>query len=260
MKLKPIVLCLSGHDPCGGAGIQADIEVINSHSCHAATLITCLTQQDTHNVVSIWPQNVQNFTSQARTLIKDLDVAVIKIGLIGSVEIALAILDIIKALPDIPVVMDPVLAAGGGKNMSNNNLLDTITDQLLPHITLLTPNSNEARLLSGKSNLNEAAKSLQIMGAKYVLVTGSHEDTATVDNTLYMPNLKEQTFHWERLPGDYHGSGCTLASACAALLARGFDVYTAVSEAQDYTWQTLESAYQTGSGQLNPDRFFWCEA
>lgn len=259
MKHKPVVLCFSGHDPCGGAGIQADIEVISSHGCHAASIITCLTQQDTHNVVSIWPQDPQQFTAQAKTLVNDLDIAVIKIGLIGSVEIALAIVEIIQALPNIPVVLDPVLAAGGGKKMSDTNLLETIVTKLLPHVSLLTPNSNEARILSGNSTLSDAAKTLLGMGAKNVLITGSHEDTATVDNTLYMPDQSPQTFHWERLSGHYHGSGCTLASACAALLARGFDIYTAVTEAQDFTWQSLESAYQTGSGQLNPDRIFWCE-
>lgn len=260
MKHKPVVLCLSGHDPCGGAGIQADIEVINSHSCHPASLITCLTQQDTHNVINIWPQPVEHFMAQATSLIQDLDVNVIKIGLIGSVDLAMAIVQIIRSIPHIPVVLDPVLAAGGGKNLSHTSLLNTLVEQLIPHVTLLTPNSQEARLLSGKNSLGDAASVLQDMGAKYVLITGSHEETATVDNTLYMPDKTEQIFHWERLPGQYHGSGCTLASACAALLARGFDVYTAVSEAQDFTWQALENAYQTGSGQLNPDRMFWCEA
>ena len=259
MNHKPVVLCFSGHDPSGGAGIQADIEVISSHGCHTASIITCLTQQDTHNVVSLWPQDPLLFSAQSKTLINDLDIAVIKIGLIGSVEIAHAIIKILQTMPEIPVILDPVLAAGGGKNMSNTTLLETIVTDLLPHVSLLTPNSHEARLLSGVNDLAETADFLIKRGVNNVLITGSHEASLTVDNTLYRPDHTPQTFHWERLPGQYHGSGCTLASACAALLARGFDVYTAVSEAQDFTWQTLASAYQTGSGQLNPDRMFWCE-
>lgn len=260
MQHKPVVLCFSGHDPCGGAGIQADIEVIASHGCHPASVITCLTQQNTKNVVAIWPQNDQQFLAQANAVVNDLEIAVIKIGLIGSVEIALKIVEIIKTLPNVPVVFDPVLAAGGGKNMSNAPLIDTLIRQLLPLTHLITPNSHEARLLTGKTKLSDCANALHEMGAKHILITGSHENTTTVDNTLYMPDQSAQTFHWERLAAEYHGSGCTLASACAALLARGFDVYTAVTEAQDYTWQTLATAYQTGAGQLNPDRMFWCES
>lgn len=260
MKHKPVVLCFSGHDPCGGAGIQADIEVISSHGCHPASIITCLTQQDTHNVISIWPQNPQDLRAQTTTLLNDLDIAVIKIGLIGSVEIAQAIGAILQANPQIPVVLDPVLAAGGGKKLSNANLIKTIVVELLPYVTLLTPNSDEARLLTGNQVLNESAQALLGMGAKNVLLTGGHESTLTVDNTLYRPDQPPQTFHWERLSGQYHGSGCTLASSCAALMARGFDVYTAVTEAQDFAWQALAAAYPTGSGQLNPDRMFWCES
>ena len=260
MNHRPVVLCFSGHDPCGGAGIQADIEVISSHGCHAATIITCLTQQDTHNVVTIWPQDAPQFTAQALTLINDLNIAVIKIGLIGSAEIAVSITDIIKKLPNIPVVFDPVLAAGGGRDMSNHALRKAIINQLLPYVSLITPNSHEARLLTGKTVLSDCAATLQAMGADYVLITGSHENTATVDNSLFMPDQKSQTFHWQRLSAEYHGSGCTLASACAALMARGLDIYTAVTEAQDFTWQSLEAAYKTGSGQLNPNRMFWCES
>lgn len=260
MKTKPVVLCFSGHDPCGGAGIQADIEVMNSHDCHTASVITCLTQQDTHNVYQLWPQSPEQLLAQANTLIQDMVISAIKIGLIGDPLLVQAIATVILQLPEVPVIFDPVLAAGGGQAMSNESLRMAIRDYLLPITSLLTPNTPEARLLSGQNKLSDCAEYFLNAGVKHVLITGGHENSPTIDNTFYAYDRSPQTFHWERLPHHYHGSGCTLASACAALMARGFDAYTAVSEAQDFTWQSLAAAYPTGQGQLNPNRFFWYES
>jgi hydroxymethylpyrimidine/phosphomethylpyrimidine kinase len=254
---RPSVLCFSGHDPSGGAGIQADIETIVSHRCHAASIITCLTEQDSRNVKRLLPQKPQDIISQANTLFSDFEIAAIKIGLLGSNDIAEAIAGLLLDHPHIPVVLDPVLAAGGGTELANEQLLKTIAEQVLPLTTLITPNSLEARRLSGDEDLVDCGQSLQRLGADYVLITGSHENTAQVENRLWMPDGKSETFYWQRLPHSYHGSGCTLASAVAALLAQGVDMFSAVSEAQDYTWQSLEAAYRPGRGQFNPERFFW---
>ena len=93
-----------------------------------------------------------------------------------------------------------------------------------------------------------------------MLITGTHEQSELVHNRLFMPDGLSETFNWERLPHHYHGSGCTLASAIAALLAQGLDMFTAVNEAQEFTWQTLVNAYKTGHGQHNPNRLFWMDA
>lgn len=259
MAHKPVVLCFSGHDPSGGAGIQADIETLTSHGCHAASIITCLTEQDSRNVRRIWPQPIEPLLSQARTLLNDLQVDVIKIGLLGDDAIAHAIAELLRQRPQVPVVLDPVLAAGGGTPMSNQALRTTLMTQLLPLTTLLTPNSEEARALSGEQNLIACGQALLAAGAQHVLITGAHESSLTVDNTLFLSAAEHEVFHWQRLPHHYHGSGCTLASACAALLAQGLDVLTAVNEAQDFTWHALAAAYRPGQGQHNPDRLFWSE-
>ncbi len=256
----PIVLSFSGHDPCGGAGVQADIETIRSHHCHSCSVITALTEQDSHNVKQIIPQAAENIVRQAQTVLADLPVAVIKIGLIGHADTALAIVQILQQYPHIPVVLDPILAAGGGKALADEHLTDIIAQQLTPLTTVLTPNSLEARRLSGRQSLAECGAALLTQGAKHVLITGAHEDSAQVQNHLYNADGTTQTYHWDRLPGHYHGSGCTLASAVAALLALGLDAETAIHEAQDFTWQALEVAYRTGSGQLNPNRLFWVSA
>lgn len=256
---RPVVLCFSGHDPSGGAGIQADIEAIASHRCHAASIITSLTEQDSCNVKKLIPQQVNNIISQFETLRKDFKISVIKIGLIGHPDIALALCEILMTCPGIPVVLDPVLAAGGGTELGSQSLIEIIVDQLLPLTTILTPNSEEARKLTGADDLAECGRILQHKGSDYVLITGTHEDSEWVHNRLFMPNGLSETFNWERLPHSYHGSGCTLASAIAALLAQGLDVFSAVNEAQEYTWQSLSAAYQPGQGQHNPNRLFWME-
>jgi hydroxymethylpyrimidine/phosphomethylpyrimidine kinase len=257
---RPIVLCFSGHDPSGGAGVQADIETILSHNCHPASIITTLTEQDSRNVKKLIPQKPSDILSQAETLLSDFNIAAIKIGLIGHHETARVISQILQQCPDIPVVLDPVLAAGGGTELAGQQLIDTLMERLLPLTTLLTPNSPEARRLAGCEKLPECGAYLQAKGAEYVLITGTHEDSEHVNNCLFMPDDLSETFSWERLPQHYHGSGCTLASACAALMAQGLDVFTAVNEAQDYTWHALAAAYQPGRGQFNPHRLFWMDA
>ncbi|MGR8929436.1 MAG: bifunctional hydroxymethylpyrimidine kinase/phosphomethylpyrimidine kinase [Gammaproteobacteria bacterium] len=256
---RPIVLCFSGHDPSGGAGIQADIETIFSHHCHPASVITALTEQDSRNVKKLIPQHPDNIISQAETLLADFDVAAIKIGLIGDAGVARAIAQVLRQCRNIPIVLDPVLAAGGGTALAGQELIDTLIEQLLPVTTMLTPNSEEARRLGRQQDLADCAKWLQQQGADYVLITGSHEQSELVHNRLFMPDGLSEIFNWARLPHHYHGSGCTLASAIAALLAQGLDVFAAANEAQEFTWQSLAAAYKPGRGQHNPNRLFWME-
>lgn len=256
---RPNVLCFSGHDPSGGAGVQADIETIISHQCHAASIITALTEQDSRNVKKLIPQPAEDIIRQAETLLSDFEIAAIKIGLIGHPQTALAIKHILLQYPRIPVVLDPVLAAGGGNDLASQPLIDVIVNDLLPLTSILTPNSEEARRLAAQTDLNDCGRLLQAKGADYVLITGTHENSELVHNRLFMPEQLNETFNWERLPHHYHGSGCTLASAIAALLAQGLDSFAAISEAQEYTWQSLAAAYQPGQGQHNPERLFWVE-
>ncbi len=258
-KNRPVVLSFSGHDPSGGAGIQADIETFISHQCHACSVITALTEQDSRNVKKLIPQQAQNIIDQAHTVLNDFQVSAIKIGLIGHHQTVDAIHSILLEYPHIPVILDPVLAAGGGTPLANEQLITQIIDKLLPLTTVLTPNSEEARILTKQTELINCGQALLAKGCDYVLITGTHEQSDTVDNQLFQTNGKTETFSWDRLPQEYHGSGCTLASAISALIAHGLDPFTAVSEAQDYTWNALSHAYQPGQGQYNPDRLFWME-
>ena len=129
---------------------------------------------------------------------------------------------------------------------------------LLPLATVTTPNSVEARALAPESvDLEEAAETLLSLGAKFVLVTGTHENTVDVVNTLFADHQRLEDYTWRRLPHEYHGSGCTLASALVALLARGMEPLAAIRRAQEYAWQSLHHGYVLGKGQRFPNRFFW---
>lgn len=256
---RPVVLCFSGHDPSGGAGIQADIETLISHQCHAASIITVLTDQNTQNVKRLIPQKPEHIIAQANTLLADMSVQAFKIGLIGDYGIVQAIHEVLKQYPSIPVVLDPVLAAGGGTQLANAQLITAIDELLLPHAKVLTPNSEEARKLTGLNNLQDCGLALLDKGCDYVLITGTHEESPSVSNQLFHGQRCWETYTWNRLPDSYHGSGCTLASSIAALLAHGVDPVQAISEAQEYTWNTLNHAYRPGKGQHNPNRLFWME-
>lgn len=249
----PVVLCLSGHDPTGGAGIQADIETVFRLSCHAASVITCLTVQDSVTVYRLSPQAPEDFLEQAETLLADVPVAAIKIGLLGSAAIAEAVGDILEVHAGIPVVLDPILAAGGGTDLASEQLLTVIKTRLLPLSTVLTPNTPEALRLTGLNDPLQAGPALLEMGCTHVLLTGTHEERGEVINRWYSASGMK-SWNWPRLPGSYHGSGCTLAAATAALLAREGAMEEALEQAQHYAWHALQAGYPLGRGQYFPGR------
>jgi hydroxymethylpyrimidine/phosphomethylpyrimidine kinase len=259
----PQVLVFAASDPSAGAGVQADLLTLASLGCHPLSALTAITVQDTVGIEGVQPVAAELLERQARTVLEDMPVAAFKVGLLGSVENVLAVAEIVSDYPETPLVLDPVLASGRGDNLSSEEIISAIREMLLPQTTLLTPNAPEARRLAesdddaGEPALDVCAERLIAMGTQYVLITGTHESTPEVVNTLYGSAGVIRRDRWERLPGSYHGSGCTLAAAIAGCLAGGASVEEAVRDAQDYTWQTLKHGFHGGMGQLIPDRFFW---
>lgn len=251
-------MSFSGLDSTGGAGMQADIEAIASMGCHAAPVVTALTVQDTQQVIDYTPVEANILIAQARAVLEDIPVAAIKIGMLGDVSVIEAIHTLLTDYPNIPVVLDPVLVGGGGGELSNEPVIDAIIRLLLPQTTVLTPNSPEALTLAPEADtLDACGQDLLDKGCEFVLLTGTHEEAEHVENRLYGNRRLLDTFTWERLPHSYHGSGCTLAAAIAGLLAQGLEPFTAIHEAQEYTWEALRNAYRVGMGQLLPNRLFW---
>lgn len=263
IPVPPLVLVFAASDPSSGAGIQADMLALCSLGCHPLTAITALTVQDTVGVQSVHPVSAELLEQQARAVLEDMPVVAFKIGLLGSIENVLAVAEIIADYPDIPVIFDPVLASGRGDELSSEEIISAMREMLLPQTTLLTPNAPEARRLAesdeddGEPSIEVCAQRLIEMGAQYVLITGTHENTPQVTNILFGAEGEIRRDTWERLPGSYHGSGCTLASAISGCIAGGASVEDAVRDAQDYTWQTLANGFRAGMGQFIPDRFFW---
>ncbi len=254
----PVVMTFAGLDATGGAGIQADIEAIASMGSQAAPVLTAITVQDTRHLMRFEPVASTLIVEQARAVLEDMPIAVFKIGMIGSVGNVEVIHTLLTDYPEIPVVLDPVLSAGGGGELADEDLQAAMAELLFPHTTVLTPNSEEARRLCPEAdNLDACGQELLAAGCELVLITGTHEKTRTVDNTLYGNMRRLEVFSWERLPYSYHGSGCTLSAAIAGLLAQGLEPFSAINEAQEYTWESLRNGYRVGMGQLLPNRLFW---
>lgn len=195
---------------------------------------------------------------QARAVLEDMDVAAIKVGLVGSVETAGAIHSLLVDYPRLLVVLDPVICAGGGKVLADAGVIQAINALLTPLANVITPNRHEVKMLAPEGDTLEAcAMAVLGRGAHYVLVTDSQEDANEVHNALYGNHRKLNSHAWPRMPGQYHGTGCTLAAAIAGLLAHGQEVLSAVYQAQDFAWKCLQSAHQLGMGQKIPNRFHW---
>jgi hydroxymethylpyrimidine/phosphomethylpyrimidine kinase len=262
--LPPIVLVFAATDPSGGAGLQADIMTLSSMGCHPLSVVTAVTIQDTMGVDDVSPIDAEWVADQARCVLEDMPVAAFKIGLLGNFEQVATIAEVVSDYPEVPLVLDPVLASGRGDELVTEEMVGALRELLIPQTTILTPNSLEVRRLAAEDGeegealeLAECARRIIATGCEYVLVTGTHENTPQVINALYGQNGVVRSDTWQRLPGSYHGSGCTLASAIAATIANGLEVSDAVKDAQEYTWQTLKSAFRPGMGQHIPDRLFW---
>jgi hydroxymethylpyrimidine/phosphomethylpyrimidine kinase len=260
----PIVMVFAASDPTGGAGLQADIMTLASMGCHPVSVVTAITIQDTTGVDEIQPIDGEWVSDQARCILEDMPVAAFKIGVLGSLEAIAAVAEVVSDYPEIPLILDPVLASGRGDELASEEMLAAIRELLIPQTTIVTPNSIEARRLADDDSvegdspdLAECARRILDSGCEYVLITGTHEHTGDITNTLYNNEGVVRSDTWPRLPGSYHGSGCTLASALAATIANGVDIQEAVRDAQEYTWQSLKHAFRPGMGQHIPDRLFW---
>jgi hydroxymethylpyrimidine/phosphomethylpyrimidine kinase len=198
-------------------------------------------------VARLEPLDARSVAEQARRVLDDIAVQAFKLGVLASAENAHAVAEILAAHPRVPVVLDPVLASGRGDELAGPELIAALCRSVVPLATVATPNTIEARRLGGAARLLE-------LGCRYVLVTGTHAEGDEVVNVLHDRGGVVREDRWRRLPGSYHGSGCTLASAIAARLAHGDEVPEAVRAAQDYTWCALERGYRPGGGQLVPDR------
>ena len=247
------VLIIAGSDSGGGAGIQADVKAVTVLGGFAATAITAITVQNTLGVHGAHPLPLDLIEAQARAVLDDIGADAIKTGMLGStdvVERVAAILDSSNA----PVVVDPVMIAKGGHPLLPDEAVQAVRSLMIPRATLLTPNAPEAEALTGFSvadldGQRRAGAFLIGMGAKAVLMKGGHVATGDRVVDVLVTTDGETLLEGERIDTRHtHGTGCTLASACAAGLAKGLSLEAAVTEAWAYVAEAIRRAPGLGGG------------
>ncbi|MDM1270861.1 hydroxymethylpyrimidine/phosphomethylpyrimidine kinase [Acinetobacter indicus] len=255
--MRPTVLCFSGLDPSGGAGLQADIEAIGQSGAHAAIACTALTVQNSQQVFGFEATSKTLLLAQANAVVNDLPIRCVKSGMLGTTDNIAALADFLREHPDYYYVLDPVLVANSGGSLGDQATLVKAFVELIPLATLLTPNTVELRALTGEDDLELATQKLFAMGAKAVLVKGGHEDTPDhIRNALYIDGELISETRCPRLEGEYHGSGCSLASFIAGRLARGDELQAAVNYAETWLFGVLKQAESpVPNGQKIPKRF-----
>ncbi|MCU4437196.1 hydroxymethylpyrimidine/phosphomethylpyrimidine kinase [Acinetobacter bereziniae] len=255
--MRPTVLCFSGLDPSGGAGLQADIEAIGQSGAHAAIACTALTIQNSQQVFGFEATSKQLLLAQANAVVGDLPIKAVKSGMLGTTDNIAALADFLREHPDYLYVLDPVLVANSGGSLGNQETLVKAFVELIPLATVITPNTVELRALTGEDNLEQATQKLFEMGAQAVLVKGGHEDTPDyIRNALYVNGEMITESKCPRLAGEYHGSGCSLASFIAGRLALGDQLKIAVQHAETWLFGVLKNAETPiEDGQKIPKRF-----
>ena len=246
---------MSGLDPSGGAGIQADIQAITSLGAHPLPVLTCLTVQDTNNVHGAQAVDPDLIRQQLTCLAGDVPIHAVKTGALGNAAVLEVLVEFLDTLPDVPVIADPVIKAAGGGDLADSQLMEAMKTRLFPKAEMITPNGEELALLGGSDDVATAAENLMATGCESVLATGGHGTGIHIINKLFNHAPEPMEWEVERIgSNEYHGTGCTLAAAIAAGRASGLSPRAAISQAQNYVHRTLLHALTVGKGQKIPDR------
>ncbi len=247
------VLIIAGSDSGGGAGIQADIKAVTALGGYAATAITAITVQDTLGVHDVHPVPLAVIMAQARAVLDDIGADAIKTGMLGDAAVVQAVARLLDSAAGVPAVIDPVMIAKGGASLLAAEAVEAVRRELVPRATLLTPNAPEAAALTGLAvettdDLRRAGERLLTLGARAVLMKGGHVPGESVIDVL-MTHGGETTFEGPRIDTRHtHGTGCTLASACAVGLAQGMRLEAAVARAWGYVAEAIRRAPGFGAG------------
>ena len=247
------VLLFSGLDPSGAAGVSADIETINQFGITSLPIITTLTVQNTQNVTFLEATNNSLIQAQFKSIEEDIPFKVVKIGLLGSTSQINTISKLLSDRSDVSIVLDPIIVSSTENELSSNDMIDMMKKKLIPLCSILTPNLEELKLLAPGLNEQSAVASLK---CPWVLVTTSDSSDVEIEHRLYHHSNLVSKFSYKKLPGNYHGSGCTLSSAISALIATDVSVEESCRRALDYTYQTLLNAKKLGKMQYHPNRTY----
>lgn len=259
------VLSIAGSDSSGGAGIQADIKTISALDCYAATVITALTAQNTQGVQAIQTLPPQFITQQAESVFTDLNINAVKIGMLHDADVIDSVSKIIQSYQPEHVILDPVMIAQDGSTLLKPETIKHLKTTLLPLATIITPNIPEAIQLSQQkishhSDMEHCARTIGQYAKTNVLLKGGHHKQESADDVFYCYQL--DSCSWYSSPWvdthNTHGTGCTLSSAIAALLAKDFSLPAAIQQAKHYITQALKSGanYRLGTGHGPVHHFY----
>lgn len=249
--MSPIALTIAGSDPSGGAGLQADLKTFHQHGVYGMAVVSLLTVQSTRGVTRVDPVSPELLAQQLDHLLADLTPGAAKTGALGNAALVEVVAARAKAF-SFPLVVDPVMISKHGHPLIDASAVAAVKEQLIPVSFLLTPNTQEAAVLTGRTvetlaQSKDAAKALAQLGARHVLVKGGHLDGAPIDVLLTDGTLHE--LHAERIDTKHtHGTGCTYSAAIVARLALGAPLLTAVAEAKAWLTRAIATAPGIGSG------------
>ena len=258
------ILIIAGSDSCGGAGIQADIKTATALYTYCATAITCLTAQNSQKIYNTFYPPIEFLNKQIEVVLDDMDIDVIKIGMLGNAKIVEEVAKILRhKARDIPIVLDPVMVSTSGDSILMTNAIDILKANLITDSYLVTPNIFEAEILSGVkiNNFDDvkiAALKIKNIGqnfkVKNVLIKGSHLESQSdyderITHYLLLENGDEKIFSNKKLPfKKLHGTGCTLATAISCFLSHGLPLENAIKKANLFTYKTIKNSQTIGLG------------
>jgi hydroxymethylpyrimidine/phosphomethylpyrimidine kinase len=259
--MPPVILSIAGYDPSSGAGVTADVKTAAALACYAATCVTAITVQTTQGVFGVQPLQADLVAQILCSLAEDLEIRAIRLGMLGSNEVAAVVADFLEATRLPNVVLDPVIRSSSGAALLDEAGLEVIRERLIPLCDVLTPNIHEAAVLVGFEplanqsgwesalpKLRELAAGIHSLGAKAVVITGGHLDPAN-DYLSYESAEKADVIAGERVESrSTHGTGCAYATAIACRLALGDDLPQAARAAKEYVRRAIQAAYPMGKG------------
>lgn len=259
--MRPVrLLAIAGSDSGGGAGIQADIKTASALGAYAMTAITAVTAQDTTGVGSIHLVPADIVSEQIERCLSDIGADAIKIGMLGSREIAKSVAAMLtRAAKGMPLVVDPVMISTSGAELAGDAVVDALKSQLFPLAQLITPNLPEAERLCGfplqsGDDLLRAGQALLSLGPRAVLLKGGHGGSNTINDLLFMPNESPRVYIAKRVDTKHtHGTGCALATAIACGLGEGLPLGDAIQRAHDFVQRAIRTApgFGAGNGPIN---------
>ncbi len=260
----PSVLTIAGFDSSGGAGIQADIKTISALGCYATSVLTALPIQNTQGVKNIFPIPVKTVAEQLEVVLEDIVPDAIKIGMVHTSALVDTIVSVLEKYPNVPVIFDPVMVATSGHRLIEDQTINTLVKKLLPIAAIITPNMDEAAILANTEvktleDMKLAGRNIKELGCKNILLKGGHQQTETLISLLLDDANEYHSFSFSKInTNNTHGSGCTLSSAIASLMAQKKSIFEAVELGQQYVFNAIKSGadVQIGKGNGPLNHFF----